>query len=157
MGIAGLLRKTAGLLAPLALAAACGSPAADDAVAAAADEQVLPLAQLGTASGEGTVHLVRVGQEGVRYRFAPAELTIRQGDILRFVQTGRQPETIVWDAAPGAVPGLEQAQSPVLVDPGDVWEVNFGEVPPGRYGFYSLPHRSFGMEGAVIVRSSAAD
>ncbi len=132
MGIAGLLRKTAGLLAPLALAAACGSPAADDAVAAAADEQVLPLAQLGAASGEGTVHLVRVGQEGVRYRFAPAELTIRQGDILRFVQTGRQPETIVWDAAPGAVPGLEQAQSPVLVDPGDVWEVNFGEVPPGR-------------------------
>lgn len=149
--------RTATLLAALPLAAACGSPSAEGASAAAGGEPALPLAQLGTASGEGAVHLVRVEQEGARYRFAPAELTIRQGDILRFVQTGRQPETIVWDAAHGAIPSLEQAQSPLLVEPGDVWEVNFREVPPGRYHFHSLPHRSFGMEGAVIVRSSAVD
>jgi plastocyanin len=106
---------------------------------------------------QGSAVLVRMTVEGDRYAFAPAEVTVRPGDVVRFVLTGPQPESVAFDTA-GASPeaaafvrnrGL--ARGPLLTRPGQVYEASFRDAPPGRYSFFSIPHASFGMRGTVVV------
>jgi plastocyanin len=109
------------------------------------------------ASNRGDVHIVRLVARGDRYAFEPAEVAARQGDVIRFVQTGFQPEAVEFDlaAAPGgaaeffAREGL--AGGPLLTEPGVFYDVALRDAPPGEYRFYSVPHREHGMQGRLVV------
>lgn len=123
--------------------------------AASHTDSVLALAAPPAAGG--AVHLVRLVASGDRYAFEPAEVRIRPGDVVRFVQTSRQPESVAFDAGltpPGGVAVLRREDAragPLLARPGAVWNVSFEGAPPGVYPFVSLPHGEFGMRGRVVV------
>lgn len=109
------------------------------------------------AASGGTTHLVRLVARGDQYGFDPPELRVRPGDVVRFVHTGYQPESVAFDAdaaTPEAGEFLRRHAldaGPLLIQPGAVYDVSFRDAPPGVYPFYSVPHREFGMAGRVIV------
>lgn len=122
-------------------------------------ETAAPLAEE-QAPGGGVVHIVRLTAGGARPAFEPAEVTLRPGDLLRFVQTARLPESVAFDTS-GVPPGgaellAEQGalSSSVLLEPGAMHDVSFEGAPAGRYPFFSLPHAALGMEGVVTVQGA---
>jgi len=109
--------------------------------------------------GAGEVHLVRMVAQGDRYAFDPAEVRVRPGDRVRFVLVGNQPESIVFDTAgtPAGVAAFlrerDLLRGVLLTRPGQEYEASFGDAPPGRYPFFSIPHAPHGMRGAVVVEA----
>lgn len=105
----------------------------------------------------GAVHLVRMVQRGDQYAFDPADLRIAQGDLVRFVMTGPQPESIVFDATdapPEVASFIREAaldRGVLLTEPGQLHDVTFAGAPPGSYPFFSLPHADRGMRGRITV------
>ncbi|HEV2130453.1 MAG TPA: plastocyanin/azurin family copper-binding protein [Longimicrobiaceae bacterium] len=107
--------------------------------------------------GVGAVHVVRLTARGDRYAFEPSEIRIRAGDLVRFVHTDHQPESVAFDLDRTPEGGAEflQAQGaaggPLLTEPGAVFDVHFRDAPEGTYPFFSIPHAEFGMRGRVVV------
>jgi plastocyanin len=105
----------------------------------------------------GAVHLVRIVQGAGHYAFDPADLSIRPGDVVRFIMGGSQPESIVFDpveATPEAgayVRAHALHRGVLMTDAGQVYDVPFPDAPAGRYPFRSLPHAEQGMRGTVTV------
>lgn len=134
------LPATAVLSCLAAVWGGCGSPAHDD-----------------RASSGPTVHSVQMISGRQRYAFEPAELRVHPGDTVRFVLVGPAPESVAFDTA-GLAPEARDfllARSlltgPLLVSPGQRYDVAFAGAPPGRYPFHSIPHVRAGMRGTVLV------
>jgi plastocyanin len=136
--------------------AACGddSMATDEADAPAGAGTV---ALTAPAAERGQVHIVRLVARGDRYAFEPAEIVAAPGSVVRFVQTGFQPESVGFDAS-GAPPEAAEFiassgidRGPLLTEPGGYYDVVLSDAPPGEYRFYSIPHREHGMVGRLIV------
>ena len=109
------------------------------------------------------VHEVRMVQEGSTYRFAPARVTVRRGDQVRFVMVSGGPHNVAFDpekvpdaAERGLSAGMKDQISPLagplLTKAGESYTVSFADVAPGTYPFYCMPHMAMGMQGAVTVR-----
>jgi plastocyanin len=149
------LRCTLVLLCALA---ACGEQGEKGAAAVPEPADTSLLARLD--SGEG-VHLVRLVARGAEYAFEPREIRARPGDIVRFVHTGYQPESVAFDpeeTPPGGDEFLHQAEivrGPLLTRPGQVYDISLEGAVPGRYGFYSVPHEAYGMRGVLIVAGNS--
>ncbi len=150
------MRSPSRAVAALALLAlgACGE----------ADEpprQVVPadpvLSRIAAPVERGTVTLVRMSAEGDGYAFEPADVSVRPGDVVRFVLSGSQPESVAFDTTGLPAPAVDflrrqgLVRGPLLTRPGQVYDASFHDAPPGRYLFFSVPHASFGMRGAVVV------
>jgi plastocyanin len=105
----------------------------------------------------GSVHLVGIVQRGDQYAFEPAELSIRSGDVVRFIMAGSQPESIVFDPVEATAEAADFVRNNALhhgvlmTDAGQTYDVLFPAAPPGRYPFRSLPHAEHGMVGVVTV------
>lgn len=143
-------RRAAALLL---LLAACRDPA--EAPPAAPTDTLL--SRIAAPVEEGRAVLVRMTAEGDRYAFEPPEVRVRPGDVVRFVLSGSQPESVAFDTAglpPAGVDFLREhglLRGPLLTRPGQVYEASFRDAPPGRYLFFSIPHAASGMRGAVVV------
>lgn len=131
------------------------APAAETAAGAPADTGVL--ARLRRPVPGGAVHLVRIAAAGDRLAFEPAQLRIRPADVVRFVLAAPGPESIAFDTA-GAPPAVrayldarQLGRGPLLIQPGQVYDVSFAEAPAGRYPFRSVAHAEQGMRGVVVV------
>lgn len=87
------------------------------------------------------------------FAFAPSELTVEQGAVLRAENVGAAGHnlTIEEGSSPGA-PGEELAATPTFAG-GEQRELRV-DVPPGRYTLVcTVPgHREAGMVGAITVR-----
>lgn len=146
------------LLAALLLTAAC-SDAPDEAPAAGApaapDTGVL--ARISRPVEGGGLHLVRLVARGSAYAFDPAEVRVRPGDVVRFVLAHPQPEAIAFDTlaadstARRYLAASDLMHGTLLTQPGQVYDVRFGDAPAGRYPFFSVPHAGEGMTGVVVV------
>lgn len=144
----------AGIALVLAIVTACADPpsggAADDDLASGGAESV-------AGSGEGTVHRVTLVARLDEYSFVPAEVVVREGEVVRFVHTGHRPESVAFVRASLPVGGEaflgEQGalDGPLLTAPGDSFEVSFRGAPAGDYAFVSVPHRERGMRGVIRV------
>jgi plastocyanin len=111
------------------------------------------------------VHEIRLEANSERetYRFNPAQVTARPGDMLIFRAVSGSPHSIVFESA-----GLsEQAHealngamtrragdlsSPLLTGPGTEYRVIVPQLAPGTYQFFCLPHRAYDMRGELRVR-----
>jgi plastocyanin len=96
------------------------------------------------------------------YLFVPQETTARPGDRIRFTVESGGPHSVViaadsldrstaeaWNQALPRRVGPRT--SPLLVAPGDTYELTVPRVPPGRYRYYCLPHRAYRMDGVIVV------
>jgi plastocyanin len=123
------------------LLAGCGEttpPASTDAPGTAAT----------TASPTGTVHEVQM-ISGSGERFAPADLEVKRGDVVRFVLVaGVHNASFPAASNPSGVD--LPAATPYLQAPGQTHEMVI-DLPAGEYHYQCDPHVALGMVGTVTV------
>lgn len=128
----------------------------------------LPVLALGTIAfarpaAPPATHRIRMMQAGSQYKFDPATLTIKTGDIVEFVNVSGGPHNIQFDkdhVPAGAKEVLNAAmkqrmgdlQGPFLTQPNQVYSISFAGAPKGTYVFFCLPHQALGMKGTITVQ-----
>jgi plastocyanin len=146
----------------IVLAACGGEKKADDQSTTTTPEQPAAGTAAAPAAG-GASHDVSMTLEGSTYKFDPAELTIKAGDVVNFHNKSGGPHNVsFWaDSIPaGAADPLKAAmpdqmaplEGPLLTEPDAVYKVSFAGAPTGDYKFYCLPHLALGMKGKITVQ-----
>jgi plastocyanin len=129
-------------------APATGAPAAGAAAAAPATGQTHEVKMIGDATG---------------YKFEPANLTVKQGDAVKFVMVSGGPHNVtfqnVTDPAAKAqldanMPGQKMGElaGPMVMQPNEAYVVSFAKVPAGKYDYICTPHAAMNMKGAITVQ-----
>ena len=118
-----------------------------------------------TAKAEAQkVHEIRLeaNPEKEIFRFSPARVTARPGDVLLFRAVSGTPHSIVFEgrglsgAAREALNGAlgrrsADLSSPLLTPDGAEYRIVVPALPPGRYEFFCLPHRAYDMRGVLQI------
>jgi plastocyanin len=108
-------------------------------------------------SQSAKVHVVRMQGN----RFVPAELTIGKGDTVRFIMGGGGPHNVAFhDLKSESADRLRKLMTdqvsdlagPLLLDPGETYNIVFADVPAGTYPYWCAPHIAAGMKGTITVR-----
>lgn len=147
------------------LMAACGGgekPAQQQTTADTTAQAAPAPAGTTAAPATGTVHDVNMELNGSTYEFSPANLTIKQGDVVKFHNVSGGPHNVEFypDSIPaGAADVLNSAMAdrtgplagPLLVEPNAVYTISFAGAPTGEYKYYCLPHHALGMKGTITV------
>ncbi|HEU4642344.1 MAG TPA: plastocyanin [Gemmatimonadaceae bacterium] len=111
----------------------------------------------------GQIHEVKMIGDEKGYRFEPANLTIKQGDGVKFVMVTGGPHNVAFDEngiPAGAKDKLsanmpnQQAplQSQFFMNPNESYTVSFAGLPAGTYNFHCVPHLAMGMKGTITVQ-----
>lgn len=111
----------------------------------------------------GTTHEVRMLLDGQTYKFDPANLTIKQGDGIKWVMVSGGPHNVAFD--PAKVPddvervlaaNMPDQQAPLSgpykTQPGETYTVSFAGVKAGTYDYVCTPHIMMGMTGKITVQ-----
>ncbi|MGH7701894.1 MAG: plastocyanin/azurin family copper-binding protein [Gemmatimonadales bacterium] len=125
---------------------------------------LLALLSLATHLAAQSVHDVLLEGDSAsgRYRFTPAHVSARPGEVLRFVVRSGPPHTIVFATAglsarvraalDAALPDrLRELEGPLLVRVGTEYRVTVPAIPAGAYRFFCLAHFAQGMSGELTV------
>ena len=139
--------------------AACGGgeKPADTAAAPAAPAATAP------AAATGATHTVNMELQGSNYRFAPAELAVKAGDVVNFVNVSGGPHNVQFhaDSIPAGAAAVLDANMPnrmgplqgsLITTPNEAYVVSFAGAPTGEYRFTCLPHAAMGMHGKITVQ-----
>jgi len=164
------------VLAGAAVLGACGGekqPVADTTAAttsaattpaATTPEAGAPAAgAVAAAPATGTTHEVKMIGDAKGYRFEPADLTIKQGDAVKFIMVSGGPHNVAFlnltDPTTKAqlnanMPGQHMAEdsSPLLMNPNEAYTISFGKIPAGKYDYDCTPHAAMGMKGSITVQ-----
>jgi plastocyanin len=116
----------------------------------------------GVAQGRHVVRM-EVDEKRDEYRFVPAKVTARSGDVLVFRSVSGGPHSIVFEA--GGLDGASRAalngampersadlSSPLLTENGAQYRIIVPALAQGTYRFFCLPHRAYDMRGELEVR-----
>jgi plastocyanin len=117
----------------------------------------------------GTTHAQRVHEITLEtnanqdvYRFNPANVRARSGDVLLFRTVSGSPHNIVFEAAGLSAPAHEalngamsrrsgDLSGPLLSPDGAEYRMVVPAIAPGRYQFFCLPHRAYDERGILQV------
>jgi plastocyanin len=138
------------------------TPSADSA-AAAATPAAGAAGAAAMAPATGTTHEVKMIGDASGYKFEPANITVKAGDAIKFINVTGGPHNVTFqnvaDAAARAqldanMPGakLGEASGPMIMAPNEGYTVSFAKVPAGKYDFICMPHAAMNMKGAVTVQ-----
>jgi plastocyanin len=130
-------------------AAPAGAPAAGAAAAAAAVT--------------GQVHEVKMVGDAQGFRFEPANLTIKQGDGVKFTMVSGGPHNVSFENVPDAakaqldanIPAAEkmsELQTRYYQNAGEEVTISFANVPAGAYNIVCVPHAAMNMRGVITVQ-----
>ncbi|MBA3495694.1 MAG: hypothetical protein H0T86_01150 [Gemmatimonadales bacterium] len=144
----------------IVLAACGGEKKADDQSTTPEQPASAPA---GAPAAGGATHDVNMVLEGTSYKYDPAELTIKAGDVVNFHNKSGGPHNVsFWaDSIPsGAADPLKAAmadqmaplEGPLLTEPDAVYKVSFAGAPRGEYKYYCLPHLALGMKAKLTVK-----
>lgn len=111
----------------------------------------------------GTTHEVRMLLDGQTYKFDPANLTIKQGDGVKWIMVSGGPHNVAFDPAkiPDDVEAVLSANmpnqqmplsSPYFTQPNENYTISFAGVKPGTYDYVCTPHVMMGMTGKITVQ-----
>lgn len=167
-----------GVIVGVVLATACGGGAKNaDTTAAAAPPAAAPAAGAsasapagGAATGTATAMKatgktweVKMVGDASGYKYDPANLTIKQGDAVKFTVVSGPPHNVSFYA--DSIPAGAQNQlaanmpnpmspltSPLFNNPGESYTVSFAGVPKGVYKFFCTPHQALGMHAQLTVQ-----
>lgn len=156
-----------------ALSACAGGDArpGDSAVAVGVDTSAVagtPTPAAGTgvmAPITGKTHEVRMlGGDAAGYRFEPANITIKQGDGIKWIMVSGGPHNVAFDAAniPADVkPQLDanmgtdkmgELSSNMKMNPNETITISFANIKPGTYPYNCVPHIAMNMKGVITVQ-----
>ena len=158
--------RVTSMVAGLAIVlAACGGEkkAEDQSTTTATPEQPAAAPAAAPAAGGGGTHDVNMVLDGSTYKFDPAELTIKPGDVVNFHNKSGGPHNVsFWadsipkgaaDVLKGSMPDqMAPLEGPLLTEQDAIYKVSFTGAPTGDYKFYCLPHLALGMHGKITVQ-----
>jgi len=151
-------------------APAAAAPAADAPAMAAAGADAPAMAATGAdapamAPAAATGATVDVSMElvGSTYKYDPATITVKAGDVINFHNKSGGPHNLAFDAAgipSGSSSAVDAAlgatkmgplTGPLLVEPAAIFTFNTAGLPAGTYNFHCTPHQALGMKGVLTV------
>lgn len=159
------------LIAGAAVLGACGGSGENKATdttaaapaAAAPATSAAPAGAVAKVPATGKTVTINMVSDDKGYRFDPADVTIKQGDALKFVMLSGGPHNVAFD--PATLPADVAAQldanmdnksgplnSPMMMNPNEEYVISFGGVKPGKYDFHCTPHLAMNMKGTVTVQ-----
>jgi plastocyanin len=112
----------------------------------------------------GTTKTVNMVGDAKGYRFEPANITVKQGDAIKFVVVSGGPHNVAFDPAtipPDVRPQLDanmgsdkmgELSSALKTNNGESVTISFGKIKPGQYPIHCTPHLALGMKGVVTVQ-----
>lgn len=103
-------------------------------------------------------HDVEIVSEGFMLHFDPEELTVKQGDTVRWSVRKKGDFHLKFqdypDGAEEVLSTNDHLESPDLTKADDTWEVTFTEkYPTGEYHYVCTKHEEDGLQGWVEVTS----
>ena len=155
---------TAAANAAAAAAAAASATTPAPAPAAATPAATTPAAgAVAAAPATGATHEVKMIGDATGYKFEPANLTIKQGDAVKFVMVSMGPHNVAFQ---GVTNAAAQAQldanmsgakmgpmsSPMVMQPNEAYTISFAKVPAGTYNYNCTPHIAMNMKGTITVQ-----
>ena len=111
-----------------------------------------------------TVHEIRMVADGKgEFRFVPAAVSARRGDVLLFKAVRGAPHSVVFEGKELTAQAREKLNaalprragdlsSPLLTEASEYRIVVPQGLPAGTYKFFCLPHRAYDMRGEVIIK-----
>jgi len=146
--------------------AATTTPTTDSAATAApaAGATAAPAAGAAAAApATGQTHEVKMIGDATGYKFDPANITVKQGDAVKFVMVSGGPHNVafqnVTDPAAKAqldanMPGqhMGELSGPFVMQPNEAYVVSFAKVPAGKYDYMCTPHAAMNMKGSITVQ-----
>ena len=158
--------RVTSMVAGLAIVlAACGGEkkAEDQSTTTTATPDQPASAPAAAPAAGGTTHDVNMVLEGSSYKFDPAELTVKAGDVVNFHNKSGGPHNVsFWaDSIPagaadplkaGMADQMAPLEGPLLTEPDAIYKVSFAGTPAGDYKYYCLPHLALGMKGKIKVQ-----
>jgi plastocyanin len=114
----------------------------------------------------GATHEVKMVLEGTSYKYVPSKLTIKSGDVIKFVSVSGGPHNVQFypDSVPANLPAAIKALAVAPPEKGgnivsetmkmdnESVDVSFAGAPAGSYKFFCAPHHALGMVGEVTVQ-----
>jgi plastocyanin len=105
---------------------------------------------------------IEADQDKSVYRFSPASVTARPGDVLVFKAVHGSPHNIAFEGADLSEATHEamngamgrrtgDLSSPMLATDGAEYRLVVPRVEPGVYHFYCLPHRAYDERGQLRI------
>jgi plastocyanin len=150
--------------------AACGGEKKPEAPAAtpapeAATPAPAPTAEAPAATPAPTGATIDVNMElvGSTYKYDPATITAKAGDVIKFHNKSGGPHNVAFDAAgipSGAAAAIDAALGPtkmapltgaLVVEPNAAITLSTAGFPAGTYNFHCTPHQALGMKGVLTV------
>ena len=131
---------------------------------AGAGSTTTPVASGTMAPITGTTHEVKMLGDAQGFRYEPANITVKQGDGIKFVMVSGGPHNVAFDVAtiPADVkPQLDanmgtdkmgELSSNMKMNPNETITVSFGNIKAGKYPFHCVPHLAMNMKGVVTVQ-----
>ena len=99
---------------------------------------------------------VKMGGDSGLLVFEPAELAIKAGDTVTWINNKMAPHNVIFDDA--TIPGGDKALATKLshdqltFSPGESYATTFtADMPAGEYTYFCAPHRGAGMVGKITV------
>jgi plastocyanin len=147
---------------------ACGdkdAAATDSTAATAAVTDTTPAAPAGGAMAPitGQTHEVKMIGDAQGYRFEPADITIKQGDGIKFTFVNGGPHNVAFDAATlsaeakaALLANMPEQQGELsgkmLMAEGETYTISFAGVPAGTYDYVCTPHLAMNMKGKITIQ-----
>jgi plastocyanin len=166
--------RSAVIAGMVGLACAGGDARPGDTAVAVAVDTSAPVTPSGTTTAAGTAgvmapitgttHEVKMVGDAQGYRFEPANITVKQGDGIKWVMVSGGPHNVAFDAAtvPADVkPQLDanmgtdkmgELSSNMKMNPGESITVSFANIKAGKYPYNCVPHIAMNMKGVVTVQ-----
>jgi plastocyanin len=160
------------LASAVALAACAGSDSPADTAAAGNMAATPAPGTSGTAAPAvapvtGTTHDVQMVFEGGKYLFVPDQITVKEGDAIKFINVSGGPHnvqfkeenvpddmeaTLASNMPDGAMAKMGPLNGPLLMQLNETYTISFAGIKAGEYPFTCTPHEAMGMNGTVIVQ-----
>lgn len=152
-------------------ACAGGDKAADTTAAATPDTAATAAATTpaaATPAVTGETHDVQMVLDNGAYKYVPADITVKPGDAIKFINVSGGPHNVHFKAEEtpddmepvlarnmpaeaGGAQKLGPTNSPLLTQPNETYTITFDGVKAGKYPFVCTPHEALGMKGTVTV------
>jgi plastocyanin len=112
----------------------------------------------------GTTKTVNMVGDAKGYRFEPANITVKQGDGIKFVVVSGGPHNVAFD--PATIPAdvrpqldanigtdkMGELSSALKTNNGESITISFANIKPGQYPYHCTPHLALGMKGVITVQ-----
>ena len=144
------------LILSLAIFSLVGFTHADGRGALAPDRNVSTVAA-------GQTLTVKMLFDAKGMRFEPKNITIKRGDVVRFVNVSGGPHNVAFD--PSKIPAAgkdplraampnqtSQLTGPLVSAPNAAYTISFANVPAGTYPYFCSPHLGLGMIGVITIK-----